>query len=130
MGFTIRTFIYPYFEWNDAIVTYVKEAGYDCARSGWPESKALNLTTVDSDRYHVPSYAITQENIDEFKYIVNQAGSHSVICLTYHHISDTAPQETSTPTSNFSEQLRYLKENQFNVVFLPDCMSRYYIETE
>ena len=61
-----------------------------------------------------------KENIEEFKYILDQASRHSLVCLTYHHISDTAPPEASTPIQGFHEQMRYLKEAGFTVVLLPD----------
>lgn len=131
MGFKVRTFVYPYYEWNDVVLNYVREAGYVCARGGWPEAEAYNLTTTDPEtRYHVPSYAITNENIEEFKYILGQASRHSVVCLTYHHISDTAPPEASTPVQGFHEQMRYLKEAGFTIVLLPDLIAGKPLQTE
>jgi len=43
-----------------------------------------------------------------------------VIVLTYHYIIDDGPKETSTPTKNFQEQMKYLKENNFQVVLLSE----------
>lgn len=123
LGFRIRTFAYPYYEWDDVVINYVREAGYVCARGGWPEEKAYDLTSTDPEaRYHVPSYPITNQNPEVFKSIVGQASRYSVVSLTYHFISDTGPAETSTPVQNFRDQMRYLKEAGFIVVLLPDLI--------
>lgn len=121
MGFKVRTFVYPYYEWDDVVLNHVREAGYICARGGWPEEEAYDLTTANPDAsYHVPTYEITNQNLEVFKSIVGQASRYSVVCLTYHFISDTGPPKTSTPVQNFYEQMRYLKEAGFTVLLLPD----------
>ena len=123
LGFEVRTFVYPYYEWDERVVGYVKEAGYVCARGGWPEKKAYDLKTADPRaKYHVPSYMIVSQNFEEFKSIVGQASRYSVVCLVYHFISDTGPAESCTPVKNFCEQMRYLKEAGFTVVLLPDLI--------
>lgn len=124
LGFKVRTFVYPYFTWNDEVVGYVKEAGYVCARSGGHiEREPYDLKTTDPDaRYHFGSTPITNQSLDEFKEIVAKASGYSVVSLTYHFISDTGPAETSTPVRNFCDQMRYLKEAGFTVVLLPDLI--------
>ncbi len=123
MGFEVSTMVYPYYEWDDRVVEYVREAGYTCARGGWPEEEAYDLTTADPKaRYHVPSWQITNQDMEEFKLYVDKASRHSVPCLTYHFISDTGPEETSTPVANFQAQMSYLKEAGFTVVLLPNLI--------
>jgi len=121
LGFEVRTFVYPYFTWNDDVVGYVKEAGYIYARSGGHiQREPYDLKAIDPNaRYHVGSFPITNQSFDEFKEIVAEASEYLVVCLTYHFISDTGPEETSTPVKNFCEQMRYLKEAGFTVVLLP-----------
>jgi peptidoglycan/xylan/chitin deacetylase (PgdA/CDA1 family) len=121
LGFKVRTFVYPYYEYDDSVIGYVKEAGYVCARSGGRSEPPYDIRTTDAEaRYHVPSHAILSQNLEQFKSIVDQAGRYSVVCLTYHHISDVGPVETSTRIADFAEQMRYLKEAGFTVVLLPD----------
>ena len=123
LGFKVRTFVYPYFEW-DGVAGYVKEAGYVCARSGGHIQRGpYDLKTIDPQaKYHVGSIPITDQSLDEFKEIVAKANKHSVACLTYHFISDIGPPKTATPVKNFGEQMRYLKEAGFTVVLLPDLI--------
>jgi len=124
LNFKVRTFIYPYFTWNDDVLNYVKEAGYVCARSGGHiQREPYDLNTTDPEaRYHVGSTPITNQSLDEFKKIVAKASRYSVVSLCYHLISDTGPAKTSTPVQNFCEQMRYLKEAGFTVVLLPDLI--------
>jgi len=124
LGFEVRTFVYPHYEWDDRVIGYVKEAGYICARSGGHiQRDPYDLKTTDPNaRYHVGSFPITNQSFDEFKEIVAEASSHLVVSLTYHFISNTGLEETSTPVKNFSEQMRYLKEAGFTVVLLPDLI--------
>lgn len=121
LGVKVRTFVYPYYEYDASVIGYVKEAGYVCARAGGRGRPPYDPRTTDAEaRYQVPSHAILSQNLEQFKSIVDQAGRYSVVCLTYHHISDVGPVETSTRIADFAEQMRYLKEAGFTVVLLPD----------
>jgi peptidoglycan/xylan/chitin deacetylase (PgdA/CDA1 family) len=123
MGFEVNTMIYPYYEWDDRVIEYVIEAGYTYARGGWPEEGAYNFRTAEPEtRYHIPSQQITNQTLEEFKKIVNEPECNSLICLVYHFISDTSPEETSTPLANFEAQMAYLKEAGFTVALLPDLI--------
>ncbi|MBM3142678.1 MAG: polysaccharide deacetylase family protein [Chloroflexi bacterium] len=121
-SFRVRTFVYPYYAYDDRVIGYVKQAGYICARSGGQQDTGpYDLKTTDvTAKYHVPSYPIVDQNFEQFKAIVDQATRYSVVCLTYHHISDVGPVETSTRVADFAAQMRYLKEAGFTVVLLPD----------
>lgn len=123
LGIRVRTFIYPYYMgWDDQrVVSYVKRAGYLCARAGIIAGEMYDLLTTDANaRYSVPSHTVTNQTLDQFKDIVSKANNRSIVSLTYHHISDVGPAETTTPVANFREQMRYLKEAGFLVVLLPD----------
>ena len=123
LGFSVRTFVYPYNRWNDIVIDYVKEAGYVCARGGWPDERPYYLkTTEPKAKFHIPTYSIYDQDFGQFKAIVDRASRYSVVVLTYHFISDIGPKETSTPVANFAEQMRYLKEAGFTVVLLPDLI--------
>jgi len=123
MGFEVTTMVYPYYAWDDRVVEYVMGAGYTCARGGWSKEKAYDLMTADTKaRYHTHAWQITNQDLEKFKQYVEKAGRHSVVCLTYHFISDTGPEATSTPVANFHAQMSYLKEAGFTVVALPDLI--------
>lgn len=124
MGFESRTFVYPFFEYNDEIVGIVKEAGYICARSGGHiQKEPYDLNTTDPDaRYYVGSVPIADQSFDEFKTVVDQANGDFVVCLCYHFVSDALEVYTATPVKSFAEQMKYLKENGFTVVILADLI--------
>ena len=65
MGFKVSTFVYPYYEWDDQVIAYVKKANYACARSGRPEEKPFDLSLANSDeRYYIPDYQIFDQNFE------------------------------------------------------------------
>ncbi|MFA5066394.1 MAG: polysaccharide deacetylase family protein, partial [Dehalococcoidia bacterium] len=123
-GFTIRMLVYPYYEYNDTVVTAVKNAGYICARSGALDHPYDPTDTTDPNaRYYIDAIEINTQNLNTFKGIVDQATDHSVICLNYHSVSNDAGEPTPrTPVANFGEQMQYLKDNGFTVVLLPDLI--------
>lgn len=122
-GFDITTFVYPYYEWDDRIIEYVKDAGYSCARGGWPEEGAFKIKSLKNEaRYHLPSQQITDQDLETFKSYSSGLDSDDIICLVYHFIADDGPETTSTPVTNFHAQMAYLKEAGFEVVLLSDLL--------
>jgi peptidoglycan/xylan/chitin deacetylase (PgdA/CDA1 family) len=120
MGFDVKTFVYPYGEYNSTIIDYVKEAGYICARTTSYEPYYIDNLEA---RYVIGSYPITNQGFEEFTRILSQTDDRTIVVLTYHFISDVGPTETSTPTQNFYEQMKYLKDNNFEVLLLSDIIS-------
>jgi peptidoglycan/xylan/chitin deacetylase (PgdA/CDA1 family) len=121
MGFDVPTMVYPYYEWDDRIIEYTIEAGYTCARGGWTQDRVYDRTTTDvKARYHVAAWQISNQDMDAFKAIINQATSTNVVSLVYHFISDTGPQDTSTSVADFKAQMAFLKSAGYTVVCLPD----------
>lgn len=121
IGFDVETFIYPYYEWDDRVIEYVKEAGFTCARGGWPEEGAFKINLPDSESiYHLPSRQITNQDMTMFKSYLDELDSGDIICLVYHFIADNGPETTSTPVINFHEQMAYLEEAGFTIVLLSD----------
>jgi peptidoglycan/xylan/chitin deacetylase (PgdA/CDA1 family) len=121
LGFEIKTMVYPYYEWDDRVIEYVKEAGFSCARGGWPEEGTFTINLLDSgSKYHLPSRQITNQDLKTFKSYVDELNSGDVICLVYHFIADDGPETTSMPVANFHEQMAYLKEAGFYVVLVSD----------
>ena len=119
LGFNVKTFVYPHGEWNQTIIGYVKEAGYICARTIKPE--AYTIENQDANRrYHIGSWPITNQTLEEFQKILEHTNESTLIVLTYHYIADDGPKETSTPIQNFYEQMKYLKEKNFEVVLLSE----------
>jgi peptidoglycan/xylan/chitin deacetylase (PgdA/CDA1 family) len=119
LGFKVKTFVYPYGEWNQTIIGYVKEAGYICARTIKPEAYTMKNKDVNA-RYHIGSWTITNQTIKEFQKILEKANESTIIVLTYHHIIDDGSQETGISIQNFREQVEYLRENNFQSVLLSE----------
>jgi len=121
MGFEVSTLVYPYYEWDERAIKYAITANYTCARCGWTKDSVYMPTTNDTKaRYHVTAWQISNQDMNSFKLIVDKAGPNSVVCLTYHLISDEGPETTSTPIANFKEQMAYLKNAGYTVIPLPD----------
>jgi peptidoglycan/xylan/chitin deacetylase (PgdA/CDA1 family) len=125
LGFEVSTLVYPYYEWDDRIIESAIAANYTCARAGWTQDRVYNPATTDPQaRYHVAAWQISNQDINSFKTIVNQAGPNAVVSLVYHLISDEGPEETTTPITNFKEQMAYLKSAGYTVVPLPDIFRK------
>jgi peptidoglycan/xylan/chitin deacetylase (PgdA/CDA1 family) len=121
LGFVVDTLVYPFYEWDDRIIEQVIAANYTCARAGWTRDRVFDPDTTDpNSKYHIAAWQITNQDMDAFKLIVDQAGPNAVVCLVYHLISDEGPESTSTPVANFQEQMAYLKNAGFTVIPLPD----------
>lgn len=103
-GFNVKTFVYPYGEWNQTVMDYVKKAGYTCARTIKPEAYFLGNQEANA-RYHIGSWSITNQTMEEFQKILKNANQSSIVVLTYHHITDGYSLETSTSVKNFREQM-------------------------
>ena len=122
-GFTVRTLVYPYYEYNSSVVTAVQNAGYICARSGALDNPYKPCDRTDPNaQYYIDAIEINTQDINAFKNIVDQATDHSVICLCYHSVSDAGLPTPCTPIANFGEQMSYLKNNGFAVSLLPDLV--------
>ena len=125
MGFAANTLVYPYYEYDDKVIGIAQEAGYECARAGWPETGAYDLDATDPlARYHIAATAITNNDMESFKLIVGEASRTSVVCLVYHFISDTGPAETSTSLADFNAQMSYLHDNGYTVVLLSELIGQ------
>jgi peptidoglycan/xylan/chitin deacetylase (PgdA/CDA1 family) len=123
MGFAVSTMVYPYYEYNDKVIEYTREAGYVCARAGWTMEGAYDLTTSDPlARYHVSATQISNQDLASFKLIVDKASRNSVVCLVYHILSYTGPEVTSTTVADFYAQMSYLHKNGYTVVLLPELL--------
>ena len=125
LGFKVTTMIYPYYEWDERAINYVREAGYKCGRGGWSHEKAYHLSATDpKSRYHVFSWQITNQDMDTFKTYLKEADADTLVGLTYHFIADDGPEATSTPIASFKAQMAYLKAAGFTVVPLPRFFSQ------
>ncbi|MBB5021568.1 polysaccharide deacetylase family protein [Desulfurispira natronophila] len=54
-----------------------------------------------------------------------QAQNSSCVVLVYHHFSTETPASTSVSEDLFEQHLRYLKDNDFNVIFMSEAMEYY-----
>lgn len=50
--------------------------------------------------------------------------SYAAVILQYHHVSSETPAITSLSVFDFKKHMDYLKDNQFNVIALPDLMEK------
>ena len=48
---------------------------------------------------------------------------NDAVILTYHHVADNTPPSTSISPKDFRSHLRYLQDNDFNVMPLPDIIT-------
>ncbi len=125
LGFNVSTLAYPYYEYNEKVIEYTREAGYICARAGWSKEGVYDLASDDPlARYHIAATQISNQDIESFKLLVDKAGRDSVVCLVYHFITDSGPQETSTSIADFNAQMAYLHENGFSVVILSELLKQ------
>ena len=123
MGFEVSTLAYPYYKWDSLVIECAIAANYTCARGGWTQEHVYSTNTTDPKaRYSVTAWQITNQDMNSFKSIVEQAGPNAVVSLVYHLISDEGPETTSTPVANFKEQMAYLKDAGFTVIPLPDII--------
>jgi peptidoglycan/xylan/chitin deacetylase (PgdA/CDA1 family) len=121
MGFKVSTIVYPYYHYDNRIIGFVMDAGYTCGRAGWSASREFDPRRGDPKaRYHVPSWQITNQDMERFKSIVGGAERYAVVSLVYHFIADDGPVETSTPVENFKAQMAYLNEAGYTVIPLPE----------
>ena len=121
IGFEVKGIIYPYYDWDERVIEYVKAADYTWGRNGWAPSIPFQLPIPDDGSiYHLPAISIYKEDMETFKSIVDPVGPGSAICLVYHFITDTGPEETSTPIANFKAQMDYLKEAGFRVITISE----------
>jgi len=121
LGFVVDTIVYPFYEWDDRIIEHVIAANYTCGRAGWTRDRVYDPATTDPNgKYHVAAWHISNQSMNDFKLIIDQAGPNAVVCLVYHLITDTGPEATSTPLANFQEKMAYLKNAGFTVIPLPD----------
>ena len=122
-GFDVKGLIYPYYDWDERVLEYVKDAGYAYARNGWAPEIPFQLPLPDNDSiYHLPAVSIYKEDMETFQSIVDAVGPDSAICLVYHFVSDTGPESTSTPIANFLAQMAYLKEAGFRVIAISELI--------
>ena len=122
-GFTVRTLVYPYYEYNPGVIVAARNAGYLCGRSGAQPKPYDPADRSDPDaQYKIDAIQIDTQDLDTFKGIVDQATERSVICLCYHSVSDPGAPTPRTPVANFSQQMQYLKDNSFTVALLPDLV--------
>ena len=125
MGFKVATLAYPYYEYDDKIIGYARDAGYTCARAGWSAEGAYNLNTPDPlARYHLPAWQVTSQDMETFALYLDKATRTSAVCLVYHLISDTGPVETSTSLADFNAQMSYLHDNGYTVVLLSELIGQ------
>ncbi len=118
LGIEVKTFVYPYGSWNIPVAQAIAEAGYVCARTITPAY--LDLARLSDFRYLVPSWPITSESPEAISAIISDSPPGSLIVLTYHHISDETPRETSTSPALFRQHMKAVAESGAKVALLPE----------
>ena len=135
-GFSnVRTFVYPYYEYDNASVAMVKRAGYIVARDGLATTHPTFTAGTDSP-FEINGIGVTSDGVGRvdqptFEGILDWTGETSTIVLVYHFIlpdGTSCPRDqygecsTTTWQSDFEWQMQYLKDNGFTVVLLPDTL--------
>ena len=123
-GFNVRTFIYPYDAYNDTVIAAVRSAGFICARTEGKDKPFDPASTDPNARFTVDSVPMNGSvTLTKFATSLAPAGEHSVIGLCYHSISDSsAAPSPRVSIANFVAQMKYLHDNGFTVVRLPDLI--------
>ena len=83
--------------------------------------------TIDSP-FDVPSFSISNDYFDKDKDIfykaVKQATAGQIVVLTFHGVPDLEHSFAGTEQKQFTEYMKYLKDNKFIVLSMRD-MARY-----
>ena len=104
-GFSnVRTFVYPYNEYDDASAAMVKRAGYNVARGGLVTTHPTFTVGTDNP-FEINGIAVTSDGVMKvdrptFEGILDWADESSVVVLVYHFI---LPDGTSCPRDKFGE---------------------------
>lgn len=117
MGITpADTFVYPYGEYNDAILQMVKNSGYIGARS-----TLVGYNTKATDKYQLQIQEVTNLTTAEQweSWVQTAMNNHTWLILMYHQI-DHQNDEFGAKPEELQTFVNYLKNNSIPVVTLHD----------
>ena len=118
------TFCWPFYQVQEKEYTTLYKRGYLFARGG---HERVYKPTIDSP-FDVPSFSISNDYFDKDKDIfykaVKQATAGQIVVLTFHGVPDLEHSFAGTEQKQFTEYMKYLKDNKFIVLSMRD-MARY-----
>ncbi len=118
------TFCWPFYQVQEREYPTLIKRGYLFARGG---HERAYKPTIDNP-FDVPSFSISndyfEKNKDLFYKAVKQATAGQIVVLTFHGVPDLEHPFAGTEQKQFSEYMKYLKDNQYTVIAMRD-LSRY-----
>lgn len=106
-GTAVRTFAYPYGEYDDDVLESTEAAGYTTARTADD-----GFNDGDTEAYLLRAYTVEGDtSIDFVKDLIDEAKSDGTwLIISFHHIDDSGDQY-SIPADYVAEVIGYLKES-------------------
>ena len=118
------TFCWPFYQVQEREYLTLIKRGYLFARGG---HERVYKPTFDSP-FDVPSFSISNDYFkkdkDIFYKAVKQATTGQIVVLTFHGVPDLEHSFAGTEQKQFSEYMKYLKDNRYTVISLRD-LTRY-----
>ena len=125
------SFSWPGNQFCPEAVEILKNAGYLFARRGpqpdVPKSSVVGLGPLYNPKINnpllVPSsgLAIPEWTLSDFKTIVDRAKDGKIVVFQFHGVPDHRHPSCTTPPERFEEFVKYLSDNNFNVISLRDA---------
>ncbi|GGF23175.1 polysaccharide deacetylase family protein [Echinicola rosea] len=111
-----KSFAYPAYDISETCFEVLEERGYEFARAGGKRA----YDPLSDHPFLIPSWATTSENEKEIMAALGQAKDGKIVVLTIHGVPDLEHPWVNTPIPLFEKYLKYLKENQYQVISLRD----------
>ncbi len=116
------SFAYPGGPYAANAAAILPEFGLRCART--TEHDIWDLRK--SDPMRVPSFSITEKSADDFRTAVELAVDDPAcaVSILYHGVPDIHHPWCNTPEEMFAAHMKFLADNNFNVVSMRDFLCR------
>jgi peptidoglycan/xylan/chitin deacetylase (PgdA/CDA1 family) len=118
-------FVYPFGEGSENNTVRKIVADNYLAARGTEESE-YNLES--GDRYNIYAFAVNRTTtIDLFQNMTDYADgtTNDIVILFYHQIDDNVLNQYGVSKNQFSEEMSYLKDNNFTVELLSDLLFKH-----
>lgn len=117
------SFAYPGGPFAENAVPALKKLGFRCART----TEQSAWTPGETDPMRLPAFGLnTVPPLDSLNFYraVSHAAGEKIVTLLYHGTPDTVHPWVNTEAASFREQMKYLHDNDFEVISLRDALGR------